>query len=298
MTNDDGLLREVDEGLAEDRLQKSLTKQLPWLIGGAALVVAGVAGFEFQSSRKEAVAAEAARGYKAAMDAMAAGPVDGEEALKAFAAGAQGGYRALAEMEVASLEARRGAREAALARYRALYADDRVARRIRDLARLRAAYLSMQDGRDAVIADVGALETDEGALGFYAREAIALAALDAGDFAAAQSMFERAILTPGAPEAIRRRAEEFAPIAAAGATGVDVTPPPAGAASVGDFFDAIDVDGGQLGDLLEAVGDARRSEPAPSDDEPSVEGDEHDGHDHGTEAQDASAGAEAPGQDE
>lgn len=218
MTNDETILREVDQALAEDKTSQSIRKNLPAIIGAALIVVVGVGGWQLWSAQREAAAVKASAAYDEAL--AGAGDEKSVAALEALA-DESGGYAAMAKMRLASVHAEKGEREKALGLYREVYGASAGSRRLKDIARLRAGYLALADGRDAVLKDVDALETDETAIGYYAREIIALAALKAGDYQSAEEMFRKAASAASAPESIRLRAAEFAALAGAGKAGVD-----------------------------------------------------------------------------
>lgn len=217
MTNDDTMLREVDQALAEDETAQTIQKNLPAVIAAALVVVASVGGWQFWNHQRTETAVRQSAAYDAAL--RLAGTEEGTKALEAIAE-KNGGYGAVARMRLAGEKSAAGERAEAIALYREVYAGGGASKRLKDMARIHAAYLSVEDGRDAVIKDVGALETDETALGFYAREIIALAALKAEDYQSAEEMFLKAASSPDAPEPVRLRAGEFAALAAAGKAGV------------------------------------------------------------------------------
>jgi hypothetical protein len=216
MTNDDTILKEVDQALADEKTSENLRKNLPAIIAAALVVVVGVGGWQYWSVRQRAAAEAASVAYDEALQA------SGEAQSSSLGELAQGGggYAALARLRLAAERAANGEREAALAFYREVYESGDATKRVKDVARIRAAYLSIADGRDAVLKDVGPLETDKTAIGFYAREIIGLAAIGAGDYQAAEEIFRKAAAAPDAPEAIRLRAGEFAALAGAGKAGV------------------------------------------------------------------------------
>lgn len=217
MTNDDPILREVDQALAEDKTATEFKKNLPLIIAAAVAVIAGVGGYQAWQANKTATAEKASLAYQSAVEAG-----EGDEAekqLEALAAGG-GGYALIAKMQLAGEHASHGETGKALSLYRDVYGAGGGSKRIKDLARIRAAYISVSEGRDAVIKDIGALETDTSALGHYAREILALAALKAKDFQTAETMFLKAAADLAAPEPVRQRAKEFAALATAGKSGV------------------------------------------------------------------------------
>jgi len=218
VTNDETMLREVDQALAEDQTALSLQKNLPAVIGAALIIVVGVGGWQAWSHQRAAAATKASAAYDEAL--RLTGSDEGTKALEALAQ-KNDGYGAVAKMRLAGEKAAAGEREKALALYREVYGVGAASKRMKDMARLRAAYLSVDDGREAVIKDVGSLETDETELGFYAREILALAALNAKDYQSAEEMFLKAASSPEAPASVRTRAGEFAALASAGKAGVE-----------------------------------------------------------------------------
>ncbi len=260
MTNDDTILREVDQALAEDKTATAFQKNLPLILGAAFVAIAGVGGYQFWQSNRTAAAEQASRAYE---DAVKAG--EGDEAKAQFEALAKGGggYATIAKMRLAGEHASQGETSKALGLYRDVYGAGGASKRIKDLARLRAASLSISEGRDAVIKDVGALETDGTPIGDYARELLALAALKAADYQTAETMFLKAAASLDAPEPVRQRAKEFAAIAAAGKSGV--TPPSFEASTKSDaelLMEQLEAAGADLSSIIAPQTDAPVAAPA------------------------------------
>jgi hypothetical protein len=273
VTNDDTILREVDQALAEDTASQSIRKNLPAIVGAGLIVVVGVGGWQLWSAQRTAAATKASAAYDEALR-----NAGGEEATKTLEtlADGSGGYAALAKMRLAGDHSAKGERDKALALYRDVYAGG-GSKRLKDMARIKAAFLSLADSRDAVLTDIGALETDETAIGFHAREILALAALKAGDYQSAEEMFRKAAASPDAPEGVRLRAAEFMALASAGKAGVVI---PAIAESkkseVDQFLETLEAAGSDLssvvaGDAAEPPADAA---PEPLGDEAAPEGNE------------------------
>jgi len=261
VTNDETILREVDHALAEDQTSKTLTKNLPIVIGAALVVVAVVGGWQFWSSQRAATAAKESAAFDEALKQ--SGTDEGTKALEAIAA-KRGAYAALAKMRLAGEHAAKKEREKALELYRAVYAGGEGSKRLKDMARIRASYLSMADGRDAVLKDLGDLETDKTALGFYARESIALAALKAGDYQSAEEMFRTSASSPDAPEPIRLRAGELAALAGAGKAGIELPVIEESAKSEVDrYLEGLEQAGSDLSSIVEGGSEETApSEPA------------------------------------
>lgn len=219
---DDSALREVERQIAADRQDEIVKKYTPVFVAAGVAVVVGVGGWQFWKTQAAKRADAAAIEYRAVLETLAKSPQDGRAALAKFAEKAPAGYAALADMRRAAELANAQDRDAALALYRKIAADAKAAKRLRDLARLRAAQIAFPDGRDAVKKDLGALLEDKTALGFYARELAAFADFDSGDYEAAEQAFRRAATDADAPGPVKVRAEGLAPLAAAAKAGVKV----------------------------------------------------------------------------
>ena len=274
MTTDDPILREVDQALAEDKTATEFKKNLPLIVGAALAAIAGVGGFQAWQASKTATAEKASLAYQGAIDAG-----EGEEAeqqLETLAAG-DGGYALIARMQLAGEHASHGEKDKALSLYREVYGASGGSKRLKDLARIRAAYLSVADGRDAVIKDIGALETDASALGHYAREIMALASLRAKDFQTAETVFLKAASDLTAPEPLRQRAKEFAALATAGKSGVDLPSFEASTKSEAEILlEQLEAAGSDLSSIIAPATpeDAAPEDATPEDAEPQPQSDE------------------------
>lgn len=221
-SQDDVLLREVDQELAEERQWALFRKHGPIVIAAASVAVLGVAGSQIWSSLQNRSAEASAAGFREAIEQLETAPADGRVALDQFSADAPGGYRVLALMRRASSLVQEGETNAARAVYREVYSDGAAPQRLQHYAQLRAAMISLNEGRDAVLEDLGDLRFDESALGFHARELEAVAALKAGDYGTARSMFLAASTNLETPSGVRQRAEEYGALASAAVAGVSV----------------------------------------------------------------------------
>ncbi len=239
MTNEDAAFREVNQAMEEEAREAFFKKYAVLIAGGAATVVAGVGGYQIWRAQADARGETAALEFKTATETLAASPDDGRAALASLAESAPDGYALMAELRRAGSLADTD-RAGALVVYRKVYDDGDAPKRLRQLARLRAAALSAADGRDAVLADLGDLTEDASALGYYARELSAAAALAAKDYETALSMFKKAADDVAAPEPVRQRAKEFAALANAGKAGVNL----AGEARLEDLAKALNPTGG------------------------------------------------------
>lgn len=278
MANDESLFREVDQNLAEDNLWNNIRKRGPFVLAAAIGIVAVVGVFQFTETRRQSIAKQAARDFQQLQETLGEAPEDAEAALELFIDSAPAGYQALARMRLAALLSSEGNRKGAIAQYRAIYNDSASAQRIGDLARLRAAFLSLEDGREAVLADIGELENDPGQMGIYAREVVAMAAISAGDYQTAETMFRGLAINLDATASLRARAEEFAALASAGKSGISLDWPES-STGIDSFLDALGEQGSDLGAVLErqSAGDAVEDQVEEADDHvhDGTEGDDH-----------------------
>ncbi len=262
MTNDDTAFREIEQAIAEDRQAEFLRRYGALIVGAAIAVVLAVAAYQFWKSAQTRTAAEAASSLREALVELEADAGKGEAALERLATIGPSGYAAIAKLRLAALRASYGRTTEAMEVYREIYADGRLPDQLRDLTRVRAAYLALPEGRDAVAREVGPLATEQTPFGHFAREAIAIAALRAGDLQTAETMFLDAARSVDAPEGVRLRGAEFAAIASAAKNGVPIDlPEPDSGSALDAFIDQLQKSGGDLGSLLESASELE-AEPA------------------------------------
>ncbi|MEM9013521.1 MAG: tetratricopeptide repeat protein [Pseudomonadota bacterium] len=235
MANDESAIREVDQELAEERQWALFRKNGPIVIGGAVAILAVVAGTQLWNARQAATSDRQALEFKNAIELLAEEPDNGRSALDAIAEEGGTGYAALAQMQSAAALARNGDRLSAIEAFAALSEDRNAPERVRELARLRAGYLSLADGRAAVLDILGGLPEESSANGYFAKEIVALSQLQDKEFDAAIASFDRLASDIATPAGVRDRAEEFAVLAAAGKSGVNIF----GEARVDDVLNAL-----------------------------------------------------------
>lgn len=261
MAEDETAIREVNQSIAEDRQAEFLRKQGPILLGCAAVLILGVAGWQAWKGQMTRAAEDASIAYWEAEGRLNEEPETGEAAYQLIAESDTSGYAALARFKLASVATSDGETDAALAHYESIYNDTAAPKRIQDLARLKAGYVTIAKGYDETLEIVGSLEGDQSPLGDYAREIIALSALEAQDYETAETLFLAAAGSPIVPTALRTRAEQFVALASAGKAGVVLE----AKSEVEGFLDALGEKGSDLGAVLKGT-------------DPHQDGD--DGHDH------------------
>ncbi|MEM9494519.1 MAG: tetratricopeptide repeat protein [Pseudomonadota bacterium] len=234
MANEDSVLREVDQELAEDRQWEMFRRHGPSVIAAALAILVFVAVWQIWTGRKDAKAAQAALEYNNASTLLGEDAEAGRAALGAIAEDG-GGYGVLAQLREAALLIGEGKRSEAIAVYASVGADGGAPKRVRELARLRAAYYSLSDGRDQVFQQLDGIQEETSINGYYGKEILALAAMQEKDYESAHAIFTELSISLDAPAPLRERAENFAALADAGRAGVNVS----GEARVEDIIDAL-----------------------------------------------------------
>jgi hypothetical protein len=246
VANEDSVLKEVDQELAEERQWSMFRKYGPAGIGAAAALVIGVGAFQFYNAAQTRAANQQATAFNEAVELLADNPAQGREALNAIAEEGGSGYAVLAAFRRAASLVADGERAAAIAAFQEVYEDNAAPKTMRDLARLRAGYLAIDDGREAALSHLGDLPQSSGPYRPYADEIVGVAALLAEDYETALGVFRQLSGNPETPQALSARAEEFSALAVSGKAGVNIT---------GEI---------RLDDIVGAIGEAAPQNTAPA----------------------------------
>ena len=120
------------------------------------------------------------------------------------------GYRVLAALRLADLKQQQGDFAGAATLYQGLASDSSVDRVYRDMASIRAAYLTL-DSADPAAVDkaMEPLALESSSWRHSAREIQALSALRRGDAARAADLFAKIAEDAAAPQGLRTRAAEM-----------------------------------------------------------------------------------------
>ncbi len=204
------IFQEVDEELRAERARRLLFRYGGWLIAAALVVLAATGAFEYRQWRQRQADEKLAARYLEAVHAATAEPRDTKPAMAGFAAiiaEASPGYRDLASLQQAALQAETGHLPEALAIW------DRLANAADSdplLARL-AALLSLQhqldSGDPAMLASrLTALETPADPYHALATEMHALLAMRLGKTDDAKKIFSSLSHDETVPPGLRQRA--------------------------------------------------------------------------------------------
>lgn len=223
MANEDSVLKEVDHELAEERQWSAFRKYGPAVIGAAAALVIGVGAWQAITAARVNTANKEAVQFAEAAEQLSEDAEAGRNALDAIAKEGGSGYASLAKFRRAASFAADGDRAAAIETFSDIYNDGGTPKSMRELAQLRAAYLSLQDGREIVLDHLGTLQNSDGPYKPYADEAAGIAALKAEDYETALSLFSGLAALPSTPPPLAQRAQEYLALAVSGKAGVNLT---------------------------------------------------------------------------
>lgn len=206
--SDDSFIREVDEELRQDRAKAFWRRYGAWIIAGAVAIVLGTIAASLYQNWVQGKADASGDAFLQALTLVEQDQK--EEALAALSdleAEGYGAYPVLARLRKATLQAQDGDVPAAVEAFDAVAADGSVPAVIRDIARIRAAYLLVDHGsREDVSSRVESLTGDANPFRHSAREALGLAAYKAGDHENAGRLFQQITADGEAPLNVRERA--------------------------------------------------------------------------------------------
>ncbi|MGB3274336.1 MAG: tetratricopeptide repeat protein [Xanthobacteraceae bacterium] len=202
------IFSEIDDELRRERLRKIWERYSAAIVGAAVLVVLAVGawqGYEWWSAKQ---ADEAGSAFEQAAQLATEGKhAEAEAAFTKLAATAPAGYRTLARLRAAA-EATARDPKAGVPLYDAIAADGSVDAASRDLARIRAASLLVDQASYADMLTRLEAATDATATYHHtARELLALSAWRTNDIAAARKWLDMIAADDTTPPSLRQRAE-------------------------------------------------------------------------------------------
>lgn len=204
----DNFLEEVEERLRSDRYRGMAARALPWVIGAALLALVAAAAWWGYGEWRRRDAAKASETYAAALATAQAGELDkayaqfGEVAKLSSPA-----YQSLALMSQGAVRMEQNRPREAVPFF------DKAAKvskepTLQDAARLKAAFALMDTAPYAAIAErLQPLLAEGRPFRPAAREALAMAKLQAGQTRQAREDFAIIPLLPGVPEGMSERAQ-------------------------------------------------------------------------------------------
>lgn len=203
----DSLLREVDEELRRERMEKLWQRYGHLFMGAALMIPVAVFGYQWLEARRLTAANEAGAKLEAAMLLSEQDKI--EDALKAFddiAKSGPKGYASLAKLHVAGAQAKTGKEAEALATYEALANEAGIDPLLKNFAQLQAASLRMGQADFTEMQNrLTPLTGDASPFKISAREMLGFAAYKAGNTDEARKLLEPLLIDPAATRAIQDR---------------------------------------------------------------------------------------------
>jgi hypothetical protein len=208
MANDgDSLLREVDEELRREQMQKLWERYNGVVLGAAALIVLAVGGVKILESRRIAAMETAGAAYAAALKLNEENKAaDAGTAFEKIAESGPAGYQALAKLQLAGASAKAGKTAEAIATYQSIIDAPGADSLLRNFAQLQIATLKLgqadfteQQNR------LTPLISDDSPFKVTARELLGLSAFKVGKFDEARKNFEPLLIDPKASRGMQER---------------------------------------------------------------------------------------------
>jgi hypothetical protein len=207
--SDRDFFREVDEAVRQDKYKKLWDRYGIFVIIGAALIVAAVAGYKGWNYWRASAASSAGAQFSQAM--VLAGTGDAPKAREAFdqlAADGPSGYRVLARFQLAAVDAKAGETDKAVSGYDALATDASVDAILKGYATIQAATLRIDSGDYAEMERrLKGLAEGNGPWRFSARELLGLSAYKLNNMDEAEKQFSTLASDGATPSNLRERAD-------------------------------------------------------------------------------------------
>ncbi|HVZ03854.1 tetratricopeptide repeat protein [Hyphomicrobium sp.] len=203
----DSLLREVQEEIRREQMEKIWQKYNGLIVAAAALIILSVAGYKYWETRRVAAEEQAGATFAAAENLSDdKKKTEAEAAFKKIADSGPAGYAALAKLQLAGAQAKAGKTADAVATFDSLAKDTRADNLLRSYAQLQAASLRLSDADYAEIQNrLKPLLGDDAPFDKSARELLGLAAFKAKKYDEARNYLEPLLVDPKAPQGLQAR---------------------------------------------------------------------------------------------
>lgn len=205
--SDDGLFREVDEEVRRDKLTQLWDRFGTLFIAGCIGIVVVVGSFKGWQYWQAQLAEKAGMDWYNAITLSAAGKIaEADAAFDEITKSGHKGYSVLAKLSQAARLGQDGNKAEAVRIYDGVAAEAAVDQPLRDLARVRAAYLLVDtDSVSDLSSRLSGLDSENSSWRHAAREIMALAHVRASDFKAADEQLKLILADPATPAALRAR---------------------------------------------------------------------------------------------
>lgn len=213
------IFSEIEEDIRKDRAKRMWDRFGKYVIGGALVLVLGVAGWRGYETYANGQAAQAGDQFLDAIALAEESPQSSLDALNAIVADGTDGYAALARFRAATVLAQTDDYAGAIAAFQALVDDAALDPIVRDVARIRLGYIVLDHGDAAQIEGLLLpLSDTTNPFTHSAREIRAFAAMKSGNRDQALGLFLELVGDFQSPETIRSRARVALDVLASGGT--------------------------------------------------------------------------------
>jgi len=214
--NHDSLIREVQEELDREKYAKLWEKYGNFVIGGALAIVLAVGGYQYWKKTKRAYVEKAGETYEKALalvgdqNSKDFDPSKVKSAFETLLKDAPGGYRVLAQLQIAGAHVAAGEKKEALEVFETLSKDENADKILRAYAALQAASLRAGDADWTEMENrLKPLVSASSAWRNSALQLKGIAAFQAGKIDKAREIFDELLSNPKAPKSIHDRASLF-----------------------------------------------------------------------------------------
>jgi len=207
--NEEAFFREVDEDYRRDQAVKFFQDYGSYLMAGAFIIIAVVAGYTFQQNQRAQQGASGGDALSAAMVLAETGKVDeAQKALIALSQKGPGHYRVVARLQLAAEAVAQSDPEGARTYYKGVADDETAPEELKNFARMQLAALSVGvDSYDTLARDLEKFRSGSSRWRFSAKETLGLAAFKEGKTTEAELLFRELSGDSEAPQGMRQRAE-------------------------------------------------------------------------------------------
>jgi hypothetical protein len=205
--DNDSLLREVEEELRREQMQKIWKRYNGVILGAALLIVLAVAGYKWLETRRIAAAERGGADFAAAENLSDDKKNnDAEKAFQAIAESGPAGYAALAKLHLAGAQVKEGKTADAVATYDSLAKQPGADDLLKSFAQLQAASLRMANADYAEIQNrLTPLIAEDAPYAKSARELLGIAAYKAKKLDEARKYLEPLLVDPNVSDAMQER---------------------------------------------------------------------------------------------
>jgi hypothetical protein len=205
--SDDGLFREVDEEVRREKATQIWGKFGTLIVAGCLAIVLGVGGYKAWQYWQAQEAEKAGMKWYNAVKLVEQGKsAEADAAFAEITKSGHRGYSVLAKLAQAASLGRDGKKDEAIKIYDDVAAQSAIDHPLRNLAKVRAAYLLVDTAsKDDLVKRLAGLDGATSSWRHAVREIMTLANVRAGDLKAADEQAQLILADPATPAALRTR---------------------------------------------------------------------------------------------